>query len=230
MINCIIVDDEHLALVLLEGYIQQIPELKIVARCEDATQAWEALEKYEVDLMFLDIQMPDMTGVELLRKLEKRPMVIFTTAYAEYALEGYELDVVDYLLKPINLERFQQATTKAIDIINWKRKSGETENIKDHFFVKDGYQLVKVFYHEILFIEGLREYVGIHTPKRRIITLESMKNLEVSLPSERFTRTHKSYIIAIDKVESVSANSLEINGTTIPISKTYKKQVATFFK
>lgn len=236
-IRCIIVDDEHPARVLLSNYLDKMPQLELVATCENAVQALQALQTHAVDLMFLDIQMPDLTGLELLRSLKLKPAVIFTTAYSEYALEGYQLDVLDYLLKPIPLERFVQAVNKASDFVALKRQaqersqnpSGTTVSEKDHFFVSTGHKLERVRIAEILHVEGLREYVRISTKDKRFVTLASMKGLLEQLPKGKFMRVHKSWIVCLDKVEAVMGNSLEIAGKLIPVSKTYKAEVMENF-
>ncbi len=242
-IKCITVDDEHLALKLLKEFIGRVPDLELVAECKDGMSTIAALQTHDVDLLFLDIQMPDLSGLDLLHTLTKKPAVIFTTAYSDHAIEAFKLDAVDYLLKPFSFERFMQGVHKAMDKIRYQREQQNKsatassmglpdlqEPAKDHFFVKADYKMVKVRYDDILYIEGLREYVCIYTPAKRIITLESMKNLVSSLPSDRFIRTHKSYIISIDKVEAFSGNMLEINGKNVPISKSYKEEVMERFK
>ena len=235
--KCIIVDDEYLAQDLLEAYAKKMPGIDLVAKCNNSMEAITALENNEVDLMFLDIQMPDLTGLELLRTLKKRPAVIFTTAYSEHALEGYELDVIDYLLKPIPFDRFVQAVNKATERIRGKQQTltkevivkESTSTAKDHFFVKADHKSVKIRYTDVLYIQGLREYVSIFMKERRVVTLESMKNLEDSLPVDMFIRTHRSFIVAIDKVDAVVGHSLELNKKLIPIGKTYRQVVMAVF-
>ncbi len=238
-IKCITVDDEFLALQLLEQYINRVSSLELVAQCEDGLSAITALQTHnDIDLIFLDIQMPNLSGLDMLATLKHPPAVIFTTAYSEHALEAFQLDAVDYLLKPFSFQRFLQAVNKATERVQYKRQrmSGNTSNnnsadasveepVKDHFFVKADYKMVKIRYDDIFYIEGLREYVCIYTTQKRIITLESMKNLVSILPANHFMRTHKSYIVSIDKVDAFSGNTLEINGKTIPISKSYKEEV-----
>ncbi|MCB9231293.1 MAG: response regulator transcription factor [Bacteroidia bacterium] len=228
--KCIIVDDEYPARVLLQDYVSKIPQLELVKVCENAMEAMQTLQELEVDLMFLDIQMPDLTGLDLLRNLRQKPAVIFTTAYSEYALEGYQLDVLDYLLKPIPLDRFIQAVNKAGDFVELKRRAQSGSNQgnlaeKTHFFVSTGHKLERIVFADILHIEGLREYVRISTRDKRYVTLASMKGLMEELPEGSFLRVHKSWIVALDKVESMMGNSLEINGKLIPVSKTYKDEV-----
>lgn len=228
--TCLVVDDEHPALKLLEDYISKMPELELVAKCDNALDANNILQDQPVDLMFLDIQMPDLTGLDFIKSLKRKPVIILTTAYSEYALEGYELDVTDYLLKPFSFERFMQAVNKAQELIILKKKEKTSiKTAKDHIFVKADYKKVKVNFDDILYIEGLREYVSFFTKDKRIVTLEAMKNLEQILPADQFIRVHKSYIIPLKKVEAVVGNMLEIAGKNIPIGKSYREKVMKLF-
>lgn len=230
MINTIIVDDEPLALDVLETYIEKIPELNLVARCNNAFEANEALKKNDVDLMFLDIQMPQLTGIDFLKSLIDPPAVVFTTAYSNYAIEGFEVNAVDYLLKPISLERFMKAANKAIEQIELRRRENahqlEMNDAEEFTFVKADKKFVKVKYSEVLYIEGLKDYVIIRTEKGRVITLQTMKSLEEKLPSKYFRRIHRSYIVNIDKVEAIMGNAVEIiekgNPKHLPIGKNYR--------
>jgi DNA-binding LytR/AlgR family response regulator len=243
-ISCLIIEDEHPAQVLLKAYISHLPALRLVACCDSAIQALEILRQQHIDLLLLDIHLPGLSGIDFLKSLPQKPAVILITAYSEHAIESYQLDVTDYLLKPVAFERFVQAINKAIERIELKNVAALNQNAKhsanpsevtppkDHFFVKADYKNIKVRFDDILYIEGLREYVGIYTDKDRIITLESLRKLEESiLPSDRFIRVHKSYIVAIDKVSAVAGNELEI-GTkkNIPIGKSYREQVFETFK
>lgn len=219
------VDDETLARELLIAHIAQMPHLAIVATCANAIEAKLALEKHQPDILFLDIQMPHLTGIDLLRMLKKSPATILTTAYSEYALEGYELDVIDYLLKPIEFERFFKAVSKAIE---WLDRGYDltthsittpAEPQNNYFFVKSDYKMVKVVFNEILFIEALQKYVRIHTTTTRIITLMSMSQLEETLPAGQFVRIHRSYIVNLDKIDSIEGNIVHIAKHELPISK-----------
>lgn len=223
--NCIIVDDEYLARQLIKAYVQKIPDLKIVAECEGAIQAIEALETHAPELMFLDIHMPDLTGLDLLKSLTRRPQVVLTTAHAEHAIEGFELDVTDYLLKPVSFERFVLAVNKVRERIRMLNESEIPTPTQDYFFVKADYKLVKVRYADILYIEGLREYVSIYTPNRRLIVYQALKNLEKLLPEHEFVRAHKSYIVPLSKIDSLYGNTIEIAATEIPIGKRYKESL-----
>ncbi len=222
MIKTLIVDDEPLALDIIESYIEKIPDLELVARCDNAIDANEILQKEHVDLLILDIQMPQMTGIELVKSLRTAPKVIFTTAYSEYAVEGFELDAVDYLLKPVAFDRFMKAVNKVKDGNDKSHVAADD----DYFFVKADKKLIKIHFNEILYIEGLKDYVIIKKEAGRVIALQTMKSLEAKLPSNIFMRVHRSYIVNIAKIKAVVGNSLELieNGKTkdIPIGKNYK--------
>ena len=199
MINAIIVDDEPLALDILESYIEKIPNINLLQRCDSAVEAFEIVRSGEVDLMFLDIQMPQMTGIEFLKSLKNPPLVVFTTAYSEYALDGYDLNVLDYLLKPIPFDRFMTAVNKAFDQLGpADTPAVSAEDAKDFIFVKSDKKLVKVRYADILYIEGLKDYVIIRmTGGNRVITLQTMKSLEAKMPLDKFKRIHRSYIVGL---------------------------------
>jgi DNA-binding LytR/AlgR family response regulator len=195
----------------------------LVTRCKNALEAYDFLQRETVDLIFLDIHMPELTGIDFLKSLPSRPEVIFTTAYPNYALEGFNLDVLDYLLKPIAFDRFLKAVSKASKIVHLQESdssnsnttaSSSSESTSDtsdnYFFVKSDQKMVKIRYHEILYIEGMKDYVQIHTTDQRIITHSTMKKMDESLPRKRFMRVHRSFIVAINKIESVDGNILEI--------------------
>lgn len=239
MLNTIIVDDEPLARDILETYIEQIPELNLVAKCSNAIEANNELQQNNIDLMFLDIQMPQITGTEFLKSLSNAPMVIFTTAYPNYAIEGFELDALDYLLKPISMDRFMKAVNRAIEMNNLlkgnsneptaevvDRPEGEKE---DFIFVKSDKKLVKIHYSDIIYIEGLKDYVIIRCKDSRVITLQTMKSLESKMPESIFKRIHRSYIVNLDMINAVVGNMVEVSekGQTknLPIGKNYKDQL-----
>jgi len=235
MIKTIIVDDEPLALDVLETYIQQIPDLELVARCNNALEANEFLSKNEVDLMFLDIEMPKLGGLEFLKILNKRPFVIITTAYPNYAVEGFELSVLDYMLKPISLDRFMKSVNKVREKMELKqgrveppsRHESQTGNSsEDYIFVKSDKKFVRIHYSDILYIEGLKDYVIIRTRDGRVIALQTMKSLETKLPDEIFIRVHRSYIININFIDAVVGNTVEMTEDgklkMIPVGKNYK--------
>jgi DNA-binding LytR/AlgR family response regulator len=230
MIKTLIVDDEPLALDIIESYIEKIPDLELVARCDNAISANEILQKEHIDLIILDIQMPQMTGIELVKSLRTVPKVIFTTAYSEYAVEGFELDAVDYLLKPVAFDRFMKAVNKVTDGADKINTAAED----DYFFVKADKKLIKIHFNEILYIEGLKDYVIIKKETGRVIALQTMKSLEAKLPSNIFMRVHRSYIVNIAKIKAVVGNTIEIleNGKTkdIPIGKNYKDDLVAIIE
>ncbi len=224
MINAIIVDDEPLALDVLESYIEKLPNVNLVKRCSSAIEAFEVVKSEDIDLMFLDIQMPQMTGIEFLKSLQNPPLVVFTTAYSNYALDGYELNVLDYLLKPISFERFMLAVNKAFDQLESNDATVSAGEEKEFIFVKSDKKLIKVRYSDILYVEGLKDYVIIRMKdSRRVITLQTMKSLESKLPAHLFQRIHRSYIVGIDKIEAVIGNMVEINKKHLPIGKNYRE-------
>ncbi|MDG1433608.1 MAG: LytTR family DNA-binding domain-containing protein [Saprospiraceae bacterium] len=235
MINVIIVDDEPLALDVLETYIDKIPDLNLVTKCNNALEANAALKDHDIDLMFLDIQMPQLTGIDFLRTLAKPPKVIFTTAYANYAVEGFELNAVDYLLKPISLDRFIKGVNKAQEQISLENKdtlpsSISTDEKEDDFiFVKADKKLIKVNYRDIVYIEGLKDYVIIRLNNSRIITLQTMKSLEQKLPESIFKRIHRSYIVNIQRIQAVQGNMVEVieknQAKHLPIGKNYREEL-----
>lgn len=230
-IKCITIDDEHLAHKLLADYIKKVPMLALTGQFKKATDALEIINTGQVDLIFSDIQMPDFTGIEFIESLHNKPLVIFTTAYSEYALKGYELEVVDYLLKPIEFERFIKATNKAISQFMLKSnqkntpENTNTDKEQDFIFVKSGYKSIKVKINEILYIEGLKEYANIYTEEKKYTMLERLKNLELLLHPHRFMRVHKSFIIAIDKIDAIYGNIIEIRNKKVPIGRTFKKEI-----
>jgi DNA-binding LytR/AlgR family response regulator len=229
--SCIIVEDEPLARNLLSAYISKVPRLELKQSFSNALDALEYLRENPVDVLFSDIQMPEVTGITLLKLLKSKPLIVLTTAYSEYALEGYELEVYDYLLKPISFERFLKAVEKGIarlDGNNHQTTSTVIQEVQtaptlDYIFVKDGTKLIKINLSDILYIEGLKDYVCIYTPQKKIVSLQTMKSLEASLPSDRFTRVHNSFIIAFSAIDEIEKDRLVINKSTIPISDTYKK-------
>lgn len=233
MINTIIVDDEPLALDVLETYVEKMPDLHLVKRCNNAFEANEALKEYDIDLMFLDIQMPQLTGIDFLKTLTDPPLVIFTTAYSNYAIEGFELNATDYLLKPISLERFIKAVNKAVEQIELRRKETaavvDMNSPEDFTFVKADKKYVKVKYSEVLYIEGLKDYVIIRTETGRVITLQTMKSLEKKLPQKIFRRIHRSYIVNIDQIKAVLGNMVEViekgKPKHLPIGKNYRDEL-----
>lgn len=236
-LTCIAVDDEYLALNIIEDYVKKISVLNLAGKYKSALTALEALQEKPIDIIFLDIQMPDLTGIEFIKTMPVKPKVILTTAYEQYALEGYELDIVDYLLKPIRFERFLRAVNKAADRIKLERGEQSIENTpdtkkqiaKNYFFIKTGYKSLKVKFDDILYIEGLKEYVNIYTEQKKFTKLASLKSLENELPSDAFIRIHKSYIVAIDKVDAIFGNTIEINEHKLPVGRSFKENVQKVF-
>jgi DNA-binding LytR/AlgR family response regulator len=228
-ICCLIVDDEELARTLLRNFIGRLPHLEVVGSCKNPLEAMQVLGEKPVDLMFLDIQMPELTGIEFLKTLPGKPLVVFTTAYPEYALEGYQLDVIDYLLKPFSFERFVQAVHKATEWI--KLKSGratpedQPEGKKDYVLVKSEHKIHKLFLKDIRYIQSMREYVAYYTKDGRILSLYSLKKLEEELPPEQFIRIHKSYIVAIDRVTTLEGNRVHIGDEKLPVGASYREEV-----
>ena len=222
--KAIIVDDEKLARQLLESYVDQIPNLELVASCKDGIEANAAILEQDVDLVISDIQMPGLLGTELIKSLSSPPMVIFTTAYKDYAVEGFELEAIDYLIKPFPMERFLKAVNKAFERLELLR--GEKLEAKQSYLtIKADHKLYKVQYTDIRYIEGMREYVSFYVPSGRITALMSLKNLEEILPSDTFIRCHKSFIINKNLVETLEGSSLTIQGKSIPIGQSYKEKV-----
>lgn len=218
IINAIIVEDEPFAQEKLKGFIQKAPFIQLLACLDGATDAITFLKNNKVDLMFLDIQMDGLTGIQLLELLPKRPDVIITTAYDSYALKGFDLSVTDYLLKPYTLERFLQAVHKVYD-----KLSASAEKEQPFMFVKTEYRLEKVRYEDILYIEGMGEYRRIHLVGKKLLTLQALSELEQQLAARNFCRVHKSYIISIDRMESIERDGVKIAGEMIPVSASYKE-------
>lgn len=230
-ITCIAVDDEPLALQKMHDYILRVGYLDLVAEFDNALEAIEFLKSNQVDLMFLDIQMEELTGIQMIEAMKEKPKVVFTTAYDEYAIKGYELDICDYLLKPISFSRFLQACEKIHGMLE---TGGEPEYkpvltpadqvVSEFFFVKDGSVTQKVKMDDVLFVEGMKDYLRIHTVTNKIMTLLSFKKLEQSLTYPRFIRIHKSYLISVDKITSIERNRVKIGNEILPIGESYRRQ------
>ncbi|WP_340112778.1 LytR/AlgR family response regulator transcription factor [Maribellus mangrovi] len=229
--KCLIVDDEPLARDLVRSHIEKLENFQIVAECGDAMKALQELRNSTVDLMFMDIQMPQITGIEFLKTLKNPPKVIITTAYRQYALEGFELDVVDFLLKPITFERFLKAVNKYYEINSDDYTNGSpVMNNNNHseepfIYVKENKKVLKIQLDEILYLEGLSEYVKIHTESKKIVTKNSMTNMADKLPDSEFMRIHKSYIVSMSKIQAFTTSSVEIPGKKLPIGRSYKNSV-----
>ncbi|MEM7572450.1 MAG: LytTR family DNA-binding domain-containing protein [Bacteroidota bacterium] len=238
--QCLIIDDERPALQLLTAYLKKMPQLELVGSCENAMDALAQLQSRSVDMLFLDIQMPEFTGLDLLKMLTKRPQVILTTAYREYAVEGFQLEVTDYLVKPFSFERFVQATNKAINHIlrsngsaatdtapEVQKTAGEPPTEIDHFFVRTNHKMEKVVLGEILYIESMREYSCIYTKERRFVINNSMQRIIDELPTSKFIRVHRSYIVSLNKIEGIKGNTIVLVNKEIPIGTSFRK---AFFK
>lgn len=229
--KCLVIDDEPLARDLMRSHIEKLENFEICAECGDAMKALQELHNHKIDLMFMDIQMPQITGIEFLKTLKNPPKVIITTAFREYALEGFELDVVDYLLKPITFERFLKSINKYYQATQEDTKSPQsvavnnTANDDPFIYVKENKKVVKVYLNEILYVEGLSEYVQIYTHDKKIITKTSMTNMSEKLPEESFMRIHKSFIVALSKIEAFTSSSIEVPGKELPIGRSYKNAV-----
>ena len=227
MLRCIAIDDEPLALELLEDNISKVPYLQLAASCSNAMEAIKVLQQTTVDLIFLDIQMPGLTGLQFIQSLSNRPMIILITAYEKYALEGFNLDVVDYLVKPVSIERFVKACNKAWELYNLKTKPGEAISDKpaEYIFVNVEYSLLKVVLDDIMWIEGLKDYIKIHlkSTAKPVVTRMTMKAVEELLPAARFIRIHKSYIAAINFITAVRKSAVMIGSLELPVSDTYQE-------
>ncbi|MBO9151549.1 LytR/AlgR family response regulator transcription factor [Chitinophaga sp. GCM10012297] len=224
MIRCIVIDDEQLVRELLEDNIRQIPYLQLVKSCRNAMEAMEALQSGEVDLMFLDIQMPGLSGLQFLQSLQNPPLTILVTAYEKYALEGYSLQVVDYLLKPFSFERFLKACNRADELLKLRQKPPAAAQ---DFFVNVEYTQVKITVSDIEYIEGLKDYIKIHlsSSPKPVLTRMTMKAMEEKLPAGAFIRTHKSYLVAASKITMIKRDLVYIGKTEIPVSESYKENV-----
>ena len=235
-LNCVIIEDEPLARNLIIDYVKKVPTLNLLDAFPNPLAAMQTLQSANIDILFLDVQMPEITGISLLKILKRKPMVVLTTAYSQYALEGYELDVADYLLKPITFERFLKSVDKITQRLESTSRplstaSKEASPASNAFvFVKDGTSLVKVKLNDILYVEGLKDYVTIHTPTQKIVTLQRLKALEEQLPADKFIRIHNSFIIALDAIEIIHKNEVVIKGHSIPIGDTYRKTFREFIE
>lgn len=234
-IRCLIIDDEPLAQRIIERYAENIPFLEIVHRCNSAIEAIDFLHNRDVDLLFLDINMPRLSGMDFLKTLKNPPLVIITTAYAEYAIQGYELDVVDYLMKPFAFDRFYRAIQKAEELIKGKEQRHfeykEADKQDDTFiFIKSSKKTYKVNLEDILYIEALGDYVKIYTTEKMIISYQSLKNIENLLPPSSFPRIHKSFIIALSRIDMIEGNHVKIKDRLIPIGTNFKADFEKLIK
>ena len=225
IINCIIVDDEPLARKGLKEYVTDVDFLKLVGEFENPLKATELISSGDVQLLFLDIQMPKITGLDFFRTLQNAPPVIFTTAYPQYALEGFEVNALDYLVKPISFDRFLKAAMKAREYYEVRETNEKEKATTDYFFIKTDNKLVKILFEDVLFVEALQNYVTIHTLLKKYMTYLTFKSVEEYLPADKFLKVHKSYIVAASKVDSIEGNDIRIGLQHIPISRNQKDEV-----
>jgi len=226
--KCLIIDDEPLAIEVIESHLGHFEDIETVAKCNNAIEAFNIIKQKQVDLIFLDIQMPQITGIDFVKTLTNPPKVILTTAYREYAIEGYELDVVDYLLKPISLERFMKAVDKYYQIVKSDLFVFDTksESQSDPFlYVKSERKIQKIFLNEITYIESLKDYIQINTKTKSVLTKNKISHFEEKLPQDKFVRIHKSFIVSLSKVNAFTANSIEMGKMDLPIGRSYKNNV-----
>lgn len=234
--KCVVIDDEELARALLSNYLAKIPDLELVASCKNPIEALEILSRQKVDLLFLDIQMPELTGLEFLEILREKPMVVFTTAYPDHALNAYDLDVLDYLLKPFSFQRFVQAVNKAKERLYMqeiiREKQGQSSKTKervenpDYLLVNAGHKIHKLKLDEIVYVQSMREYVAYHlTDATRLLALNSLKKLERELPPDQFTRIHKSYLVSNQCVSTLEGNRLYLGEIALPVGGSFKEEV-----
>ncbi|MGE0079014.1 MAG: LytR/AlgR family response regulator transcription factor [Bacteroidales bacterium] len=224
-INCIVIDDELPAIEQMEEYISRVSFLELLKSFDNAIEPINFLKSNSVDLIFLDIEMEGLSGLQLIRNMQIRSKIILTTAYDQYALEAFGLNVSDYLLKPISFERFIKAIDKIFDSYIGSKTIETNEPVykRDYFFVKTEFRMQRVDFNDILFIEGMNEYLRINTKNQKIMTLQNFKNIEEALPKENFVRVHKSYIVALNKIDSIEKSKIKIGEKIIPISDTYKE-------
>ncbi len=229
-IKCLLVDDEPLARNVLKRYINEVPVLELAGECANAVETILTLQNKPVDLIFLDIRMPQLNGTDLLRTVKNLPKVIFTTAYAEYALEGYELDIVDYLMKPVRFDRFLQAVNKAFSLQQHKsvvtKEQPLRENQQDSFvYLRVDRKMTKVLFRDILYVESMKDYVKVVTPIGTLITKQSLSSVEAMLPEKMFIRIHRSFIVSADKIKAYTGDMIEVGKAEIPIGKLYRENV-----
>ena len=221
MIKVVIVDDEPLASEGLASYVRELDTLQLVETCENPIELMTVLEQHSIDLIFLDIQMPKMSGLDFIKIKKNLPHIVITTAYPNYAVEGFNLNVTDYLLKPITFERFVQAVNKVVDLAK-QGKTIETSHSENHFFIRSNGKYEKIYFSDIEYIQGLQNYVTIFTSREKYTTLLTLKQLETNLDAEGFVRVHKSFIVSLDKINSIENHEIRLTDKTIPVSKNYR--------
>lgn len=227
-VKCIVVDDEPIARDILEAHLSKLNAFELVGSCKSAIEAFQIINNETVDLIFLDINMPEISGLSFAKSINKKIKIIFTTAYREYAVEGFDLRAVDYLLKPISFDRFLQAVDKFNDEYKLTEQVvsiSTDDDIEDHIFVRADRKMIKVRFADIQYIESLSDYIKIHLKDKIVVTRETISNIEVKLPQKNFIRTHRSFIVAIDSIDSFTPEVVEVNGHDLPISRGYKLEV-----
>lgn len=229
-LKCFIIDDEPMARKGIEEYVNEIDFLNLIGKAENPVKAFSFLCEHKVDLIFLDIQMPKMSGIDFIRNIKNPPMVIITTAFPEYAIESYELDILDYLLKPISFDRFIKACNKAFDYYLLKKHLVENTGLNNpntqhnHFYIKNGNTFDKIYFEHVLFIEAMENYVLIETKEKKYITYLTFKGIEASLPQNLFVKVHKSFLVSLNAIESISGNEINVGVKTIPLSRNFKEE------
>jgi DNA-binding LytR/AlgR family response regulator len=225
-LNCLIIDDEPVARKGLEEYVQEIEFLHCVASCENALKASPYLNQQKIDLIYLDIHMPKVTGIDFLKSLKNPPLTILTTAYSDYAVEGYTLDVIDYLVKPITFERFLKASQKAMDFFQLKLNATNHAAVQsDYFFVRCDRKFEKIFFRDVSYIEGLQNYAVIHVADKKLITYITLTSLENQLPKDQFLKVHKSFLVSVPHVKAIESDEIVLENARIPISRTLREHV-----
>ena len=224
-LTCLIIDDEPMARKGLQEYVDEIDFLECVATCESALKASHHLAEKKIDLIYLDIQMPKLSGIDFLKTLKHPPLTIFTTAYTHYAIEGYSLDVIDYLVKPITFERFLRASQKALEFFQLRARAENHPGEEDYFFVRCDSKFEKVFFKDVAFIEALQNYAVLHVPGRKLITYITLTSLERQLPKDRFIKVHKSYLVSIPHIHAIEGNEILMETCRIPISRNLRDEV-----
>jgi two-component system LytT family response regulator len=224
--KAIAIDDEPIALEIIKAHAAKVPFLDLKACFTDAFKGLDYLQKEPVDLMFLDIKMPDISGIDFFNSLSKRPMGIFTTAYSEHAVTSFELDAVDYLLKPFSLSRFIKGCNKAFELYNFRNSTG----VADHLYIKTGYEQVKVFFDEILYLEATGNYVTFVLKDKNILSRSTFQEMTQLLPGDKFLRIHRSYLVSVSKIDKVERSQITVNKITLPVSDAYSQEVGMFFK
>lgn len=223
-LKCVIVDDEPLAIAVLQGYLKKIPAIEVVETFNNAISVYEFLKDHEVDFLFLDVEMPNLTGIDFLKSFTHPPLVIITSANKNYAIEGFDLNVADYILKPITFERLIKAINKLIDIKTGKTESDKEQEISGHIYLKENKRMVKIYIPNILYLESIKDYVKVVTKQKTVITKQQLSYFESILNPNEFLRIHRSYIIAINQIDAFSCSSVEIGTLEIPIGRKYKDE------